>query len=298
MRHNNNKGVLAFCLLAVPASLFLLAVPMAQAQNVRPVLITQNVDESKLVTLAGNTRPEAKKQNDRGLVANNLPMEHMLLQLKRSPEQERELRQLIDELTDSSSPNFHQWLSAKEFGERFGLAATGPRRDYALVAVAWLQGECGVRERPAHRLFRDGGTSAAGVPHRDSSLGREGREAHRQHERSADSGCTGAGGRGSGVIARFHAAHHVQATGETTPSRSNGQTYYAVVPADLATIYNLNPLFSAGISGQGQTVVVIEDSDVYCHLRIGIRSVRYLASRRTPSGSFTQVQPRSSEWHQ
>src|SRR5208282_3778903 len=38
---------------------------------------------------------------------------------------------------------------------------------------------------------------------------------------------------------------------------------YSVVPGDLATIYNLNPLFAAGLSGQGQTIVVIEDSDVY-----------------------------------
>jgi len=37
---------------------------------------------------------------------------------------------------------------------------------------------------------------------------------------------------------------------------------YAVVPGDLATIYNLNPLFTANISGQGQTIVVIEDTDV------------------------------------
>jgi subtilase family serine protease len=39
--------------------------------------------------------------------------------------------------------------------------------------------------------------------------------------------------------------------------------YYLVVPGDLATIYNLNPLFTAGISGQGQTIVVIEDTNVY-----------------------------------
>src|SRR5208337_5369945 len=32
--------------------------------------------------------------------------------------------------------------------------------------------------------------------------------------------------------------------------------YQLVVPADLATIYNLNPLFGAGYSGQGQTIVV------------------------------------------
>ncbi len=38
------------------------------------------------------------------------------------------------------------------------------------------------------------------------------------------------------------------------------QTFLAVTPADFATIYNLNPLFAEGITGAGQTVVVIEDT--------------------------------------
>ena len=38
---------------------------------------------------------------------------------------------------------------------------------------------------------------------------------------------------------------------------------YLVVPADLATIYNFNPAFAAGFSGQGQTIVLIEDTDLY-----------------------------------
>src|ERR1039458_5469103 len=109
-------------LLAVLASLFLFAVPSAQPENVWPVLITQDVDESKLVTLGGNTRPEAKAKYDRGRVDDNLLMEHLLLLLKRSPEQERELGKSIDDLHDLSSPNFHRWLTAKEFGERFGVA--------------------------------------------------------------------------------------------------------------------------------------------------------------------------------
>ena len=37
----------------------------------------------------------------------------------------------------------------------------------------------------------------------------------------------------------------------------------AVVPPDLATIYNLNPLFSEGISGQGQTIVLIEPTNAF-----------------------------------
>ena len=38
------------------------------------------------------------------------------------------------------------------------------------------------------------------------------------------------------------------------------QSFYAVTPADFATIYNLNPLFAEGVTGAGQTVVVIEDT--------------------------------------
>jgi len=33
-------------------------------------------------------------------------MDHMLLQLRRSPEQEQELQLFIDQLTDKSSPSF------------------------------------------------------------------------------------------------------------------------------------------------------------------------------------------------
>jgi len=117
---SRNKVYPAFYLLAVMSSFFLLLVPIAQAQNSRSILINQSVDESKLVTLGGNTPPEVKKQNDRGPVADSFPMEHMLLQLKRSPAQERELLQLIDELQDSSSPNFHHWLTARNLASDSG----------------------------------------------------------------------------------------------------------------------------------------------------------------------------------
>ena len=49
-------------------------------------------------------------------------MEHMLLQLKRSPEQELAVQKFIDELQTIGSPNYHHWLTPQEFGQRFGLA--------------------------------------------------------------------------------------------------------------------------------------------------------------------------------
>ena len=86
------------------------------------------------MTLAGNTRPEAKNPgNDRGPVADDMPMPHMMLQLRRPAAQEQALQALIDQLHDPKSPNYHHWLTATEIGTRFGPAAS----DIATV-TAWL----------------------------------------------------------------------------------------------------------------------------------------------------------------
>ena len=54
------------------------------SRRARP-LITQKIDDTKLVTLEGNTPPVAKSsRHDRGAVAEDFPMNHMLLLLKRS----------------------------------------------------------------------------------------------------------------------------------------------------------------------------------------------------------------------
>ena len=87
------------------------------------VLITEAIDESNLVTLAGNTRPEAKlSANDRGVVPDSTPVKHMFLQLRRPPTLEGEFVHLINEMHDKTSPNFRHWLTPQEIGDRFGLA--------------------------------------------------------------------------------------------------------------------------------------------------------------------------------
>src|SRR5690242_21674804 len=101
----------------------LIAVPSLTAQvesglHSRP-RVTQSINEMDRIALSGNTRPEVRLANDRGPVANDFAMEHMLLQLKRSSEQELALRQFIDGLHTKGSPNFHHWVTAQEFGERF-----------------------------------------------------------------------------------------------------------------------------------------------------------------------------------
>src|SRR5579862_6742317 len=98
------------CALAV-ALLFVLGASgtaLAQEGNVSRRLITQAIDEGRLTTLHGNTRSEANSLNDRGVVPVTFRMEHMLLQLKRSPEQEAALQNFTAEQNEPESANYHR----------------------------------------------------------------------------------------------------------------------------------------------------------------------------------------------
>ena len=69
------------------------------------------------------------------------PMAHLLLQLRRPPEQETALEQFLDELQDPASPNFHKWLTPEQFGQELWRSAARPRYDHAVASVAWLHRE-------------------------------------------------------------------------------------------------------------------------------------------------------------
>ena len=64
----------------------------------------------------------ATAANDRGVVADSLAMNHMVLVLKRSDAQEQALTTLLDQLHDPKSPMYHQWLRPEEFGQYFGAS--------------------------------------------------------------------------------------------------------------------------------------------------------------------------------
>src|SRR5271157_132811 len=229
----------------------------AQTAGPRPV-ITQAIDEARLVALAGNTRPEANGKNDLGPAANDLHLD-MYLQLKRSPEQELAARQFVESLTDKTSPNFHKWITAAEYGRRFGAAP----EDIATVS-RWLESHgFTVNGVPAHNMVIDFSGTAGQV-----------REALRTEIHALDV----AGQRHfanmsdpqipaalaaavAGVVSLNNFKPHSMFVPRT--QYTLGSQWVPVVPGDLATIYNLNPAFAGGYTGQGQTIVVVEDSDLY-----------------------------------
>jgi subtilase family serine protease len=122
---------LACALLCSTALLSNSALP---AQEVAPAIrIVDRIDESKLVTLKGNTHPAANAKNDRGRVSPDLPMTDLILVLSRSPEQQAAFEKFVASQYDSSSPNFHQWLTPEQIGQNFGPS----ENDIAAIS-AWL----------------------------------------------------------------------------------------------------------------------------------------------------------------
>src|SRR5260370_2591067 len=101
--------------------LFSFLAVLGTAQQVPPQpLITQPVIESQLTTLRGNTHPLARPQFDIGAAPPDLPMQRMLLVLKRSAQQDAALLKLLDDQQDNASPTYHKWRTPDEFGVQFG----------------------------------------------------------------------------------------------------------------------------------------------------------------------------------
>src|SRR6202041_836136 len=95
--------------------------------------ILASVDDNTVVAIPGNVRPEVTALSDRGRVADSFALDHLLLLLRRSPRQERELGHLIEELENPEAPNYHHWLTAQQFGVRFG-----PSQHDINAIKAWL----------------------------------------------------------------------------------------------------------------------------------------------------------------
>ena len=254
------------------------------------VLITETIDENKLVTLRGNTRPEAlEAANDRGPVDDAFPMTHMLLQLRRPAELEAEFEQFIDQLTDKTSPNFRQWLSPGEQGRLYG-----PAQADLDTLTAWLESHGFV----VNYIYATGmvmdisGTAGQVREAFHTEIHNLDVRGERHYANVRDPQIPAAL---APLIVGIVSLHNFKPRAMNQP-RSDymfsgcGGTCEALTPADFQVIYNLNPLYRLGLSGAGQTIVLVEDSDTYSTDVATYRST-FLGKY---SGTFTTIQPSGS----
>lgn len=225
-------------------------------------MITQPIDNAQTVTLYGNTRPEASANHDRGRVADTFPLHHMLLQLKRAPEAESAFEAYIDSLTDKTSPNFRHWITAAEQGDQFGVA----QQDIDAIS-GWLrsQGFTVGHVYPNHMVIDFSGTAGQirSAFHTEIHSLQVGGTQHIAN--MSDPQIPAALAPAIHGVVSMHdfrpQAYHKLRTDFTFAGC--GTNCYALVPEDFQTIYNLTPLYTAGITGTGQTVAVVEDTNSF-----------------------------------
>lgn len=248
---------------------------IAAAQTVRaPSRITEPLDVSKLVRLPGNTHPLARPEYDRGPAPDGLPMDRMLLVLKRGPEQEAQLGKLLTNQQVKSSPQYHHWLTPEEFGQQFGV----DNADIQTV-TNWLTSEgLQVDRVSAGRTIIEFSGNAGLVRaafgadiHKYVVNGRAYWANSRDPEIPAALAPVVAGmaslnnfpvKRSSRPIGLFSRS---KATGKITPlfsfTTASG-TFHALGPTDFGTIYNLLPLWNSGTKGAGEMIAIIAQSNI------------------------------------
>ncbi len=244
------------------------------AQAVSRRLITQPVDEARLTQLKGNTHPLARPEFDLGTAPATLPMERMLLVLKRSDAREVALRKLLDGQQDKASPNYHKWLTPKTFGEQFG-----PTDSDMQIITSWLQSHGFQVEETKGRTVLEFSGSASQVQEAFHTsihkyvVNGEQRWANASNPMIPSALAPAVAGIDSlnnfprkamnSFVGTYSEETKQLASAEpnyTFPCGS--QSCYGVVPYDFAAIYDVLPLWNAGINGTGQTIAIVGRTNI------------------------------------
>jgi len=244
----SSRSLLSFSVLGT-----ILATAALQAQPAPASRVLQAVDNNVRITLPGNTHPLARPEFDQGEAPADLPMKRMLLVLKRSPEQESALLSLLDGQQDKHSPNYHKWLTPKEFGTRFGppIPTSPPQATGSSPAASKSPSPA---RAARNRILRHRLPGASSLPHADHKFVVRGKE----HWANAKDPQIPAAL--EPVVAGVHSLHNffkqpqiaqmkqAPAIFSKTPvphvTFTDGR--HALGPQDFAKIYNFGP---AGIDG-------------------------------------------------
>jgi len=253
------------------SAIFLAAVFSTAAHAATPDRISGPIASSPTIVLAKSLHPQAQPKFDQGAVESSFQLGYITMFLAPSPSQQKALDLLLAQQQDRTSPNYHKWLTAREFGDHFGVS----RNDMSKI-TAWLtsQGFHVLSAGDSRNSVIFSGNAAqvqsafATEIHRYEINGE-------QHIANSTPVLlpTALQGVVSSVMGlhdfRAHPASHSRRFGAARSARPN---YYDanfvfpnfLAPGDISTIYDIAPLYGAStaIDGTGQKLVILGQTDI------------------------------------
>ncbi len=257
---------LLFCSL-----LFLFTLNTTSAFGQTTARIVETINNANRIILPGNVPPLARAEFDRGDAVPSQPMNRILLLLKRSDAQEAALQSYLDQQQDKSSPNYHQWLSPADFG-----ALYGPADEDVQAITQWLasQGFTVNKVYSSKTIIEFSGSAAQvqaafGATIHNFQINGKTYVANANNPQIPAALAPVVAGIVS--LNNFPRQSHTRLAGQVQkiagkpgliPLFNMSGGFYAVGPADFATIYRSQPLITAGNDGTGQTIAVVGETNI------------------------------------
>jgi len=187
---------------------------------------------------------------------------------KPSPSQEADLEQFLAQQQDRSSPNYHHWLTPEEYADRFGVS-----QDDLNQVAAWLEAQhltvAAVARGRNWIAFHGAAQDVEGA---------FGTEIHRYEVEGkmhfANASAPSIPAALDPVVLGIHGLDDfrlrpaVRSVKPLSPASahpnytSTGGNHY-LAPDDVSTIYNIQPLYNAGIDGSAQSLVVVGQTQIH-----------------------------------
>ncbi len=237
-------------------------------------LVARPIDEARQFTLHGSVHPLAQPGNDLGAVPDSFQTNRLLLLLNRPQERQFALQQFLQDAHNRESAGYHKWLTPEQFGARFGPADADIQ-----TAAGWLSshGFHVSKTSKSHQFIEFSGTSGALREAFHTEIHRYNVNGETHYANASEVKIPEALAplvKGLSPLNDFRAKPDVRVLGQAFYSPSNhratplwtlpngSQQVYALAPEDFATQYDLAPLYKAGTNGAGQTIGIINESNI------------------------------------
>ncbi|MGD0792312.1 MAG: protease pro-enzyme activation domain-containing protein [Terriglobales bacterium] len=237
-----------------------------------PDRITGAIVSSQTVALAKSLHPKAQPQYDLGPVDPSRQLSYITLLMAPSASQQKALNRLLAQQQDPKSPNYHKWLTPQQYADRFGLS----QNDLSKI-ITWLRSQ-------GFQILSIGGGR--------NSIVFSGTAAEVQHAFATEIHNYTVNGENhfanstplmipsalNGIVTTVIGLHDFRAQPANRGKsfggmRSARRDYYDgnylfpnfLAPDDIATIYDIAPLYTAStpINGTGQKLAIVGQTDIY-----------------------------------